>query len=51
MRNFGLEEPKADNIVCHWGGVLQMVSELPSNVKSCGTRALHDVALMRTSRI
>jgi hypothetical protein len=22
-RKFGLEEPKADNIMCHWGGVLQ----------------------------
>ena len=40
-----------DNIVCHWGGVLQIVSEPPSNARLCGTGALHDVALTRTSGI
>jgi hypothetical protein len=40
-----------DNIVCHWGGVLQMVSKSPSNARSYGIRALHDVALTRTSGI
>jgi hypothetical protein len=30
---------------------LQVVSEPPSNARSCGTRALHDVALTRTSEI
>jgi hypothetical protein len=30
-RKFGSEEPKVDNIVCHWGGVLQTISKpLPS---------------------
>jgi len=32
-------------------GSLQMVSEPPSNARSCGTRALHDMALIRTSRV
>jgi hypothetical protein len=32
-------------------GSLQMVSEPPSNARSCGIRALHDVALTRTSGI
>jgi hypothetical protein len=27
-----------------------MVSEIPSNVRSCGTGVLHDVVLMWTSR-
>jgi hypothetical protein len=30
---------------------LQMVSEPPSNARSCGIGALHDVTLTRTSRI
>jgi hypothetical protein len=30
---------------------LQMVSEPPSNAKSCGTEALHDVALTGTSGV
>jgi hypothetical protein len=30
---------------------LQMVSERPSNARSCGTGALHDVALTRTSGV
>jgi hypothetical protein len=32
-------------------GSLQMVSEPPSNVRSCGTRAPHDMALTRTSEV
>ena len=34
-----------------FSGSLQVVSEPPSNVRSCGTRALHDVALTRMSGI
>jgi hypothetical protein len=30
---------------------LKVVSEPPSNVRSCGTGALHDMALMRTLKI
>jgi hypothetical protein len=32
-------------------GSLKMVSEPPSNARLCGTEALHDVALTRTSGI
>jgi hypothetical protein len=30
--------------VCHWGGMLQMILEPPSNARLCGIGALHDVA-------
>jgi len=33
------------------GGSLQIVSEPPSNARSCGTGALHDMALTRTSEV
>jgi hypothetical protein len=33
------------------GGSLQMVSEPPSNARSCGTGALHDVTLTSSSGI
>jgi hypothetical protein len=32
-------------------GSLQMVLEPPSNARSCGTEALDDVALTKTSRV
>jgi hypothetical protein len=32
-------------------GSLQMVSEPPSNARSCGTGALHDMALTGTSGV
>jgi hypothetical protein len=32
-------------------GSLQMVSKSPSNARSCGTGALHDVVLTWTSKI
>jgi hypothetical protein len=32
-------------------GLLQMVLERPSNARLCGTEAIYDVALTRTSRI
>jgi hypothetical protein len=34
-----------------FSGSLQMISESPSNARSCGIGALHDVTLTRTSEI
>jgi hypothetical protein len=39
------------DVGCHNGGSLQIVSKPPSNAIPRGTRALHDVAMTRTSRV